>query len=202
MTAVTRREALSALLEPIPAHDTVVFANGFLAREGTDLRPDGFDFPMIGSMGLAPSIALGLALQAPDRPVMVVDGDGNLLMGMSALPAIGALGGEISLVHALLDDASYASTGSQPTISPRVDFAALALGCGYASACAPTCPAEITSAVERCRSMPGAHLIHIRMETKGQPPAPRVAATPLEITARVRANYSRERARHPHGSSA
>jgi thiamine pyrophosphate-dependent acetolactate synthase large subunit-like protein len=198
-TTMTRRAALGALLEPVPAHETVVFANGFLSREGWALRPGAPDFPMIGSMGLAPSIALGLAVQAPGRPVMVVDGDGNLLMGMSALPAIGALGEEISLIHAVLDDASYASTGSQPTISARVDFPAQALACGYASAWAPTTEEGITSTVRRCRELPGAHLIHIRMQTKGQPPAARVEATPLEITARVRAGYGSAAEPRPQG---
>jgi thiamine pyrophosphate-dependent acetolactate synthase large subunit-like protein len=85
---------------------------------------------MLGSMGLAPSIALGMALVEPNRSVGVIDGDGNLLMGLSCLVDIGTA--PISnFAHFCLNNMSYSSTGGQPSIAKCGSFAKLASEAGY-----------------------------------------------------------------------
>lgn len=189
MTWVSRQEALQAVLAPVPLDHTVVFANGYISRGGVSLRQGAPDFPMIGSMGLAASIGLGLVWSRPDRPVLVADGDGNLMMGLSALPVIGCLR-DGSLVHVVVDDGVYASTGGQPTGFPHVDLPNLARACGYASASAPRNLAEASARVDEVWGSPGAHLVHVRVSPTDELPQPRVSSTPEEIANAVRRAYT------------
>lgn len=83
-----------------------------------------------GSMGLASSIGLGLALARPDLRVFVIDGDSALLMNLGSLATIGLLG-PANLVLVVMDNEAYATTGGQPTPTARgadLDAAARAMG--------------------------------------------------------------------------
>ncbi len=108
----------------------VVHANGFISRESFNLEDRLGNFYMIGSMGLASSIALGVALSKPERRVVVFDGDGNVLMNMGSLALIGAQQPR-NLVHLVFDNEAYGSTGNQPTISSRIALDEVARASGY-----------------------------------------------------------------------
>ena len=127
---MNERQALEKIYAAMPAEACAVVANGYISREvyGVDDRPG--NFYMIGSMGLASSIALGAALARPERPLVVVDGDGNVLMGLGALAVIGARGPH-NLWHVCLDNGVYASTGNQPTVAPQVRLEGIAREAGY-----------------------------------------------------------------------
>ena len=73
----------------------------------------GLDLPIFGAMGKASSVALGLALARPDRKVLVLDGDGALLMNLGSLVTIAGQGPE-NLVHFVFEDGVYFTTGGQP----------------------------------------------------------------------------------------
>ncbi len=92
--------------------------------------PD-YDLPIVGGMGKASSMALGLSLARPDKKVWCMDGDGSLLMNLGSLVTIaGQAPG--NLVHFVFDDEAYQTTGGQPVPGAGVsDFKALALGAGY-----------------------------------------------------------------------
>ncbi len=109
----------------------VVCCNGYPSRELYALRDRPENFYMIGSMGLAGPIALGVALARPERRVVVLDGDGNVLMALGAMANVGAAAPP-NLVHVILDNGAYASTGSQRTISRQVPLEEVARACGYA----------------------------------------------------------------------
>src|SRR5262249_58983528 len=87
-------------------------------------------FYMIGSMGLASSIGLGIALARPDLRVVVLDGDGNVLMNLGTLATIAAAAPP-NLLHVCFDNSMHASTGGQATISDRVALDAMARAAGY-----------------------------------------------------------------------
>ena len=88
------------------------------------------DIPIIGCMGKASSFGLGLALAQPDRRVMVLDGDGGLLMNLGALVTIANKRPD-NLVHILFQDGVYTTTGSQPVPSPDgLSFAGIAREAG------------------------------------------------------------------------
>lgn len=122
-------QALSVVV-PVLQDALVVHANGFISRESFNLEDRLGNFYMIGSMGLASSIALGVALSQPERRVVVFDGDGNILMNMGALALIGAQQPR-NLVHIVFDNEAYGSTGNQPTISSRVALDEVARASGY-----------------------------------------------------------------------
>ncbi|MGH9140917.1 MAG: thiamine pyrophosphate-dependent enzyme [Vicinamibacterales bacterium] len=88
-----------------------------------------------GSMGLASSIGLGLALARPDVPVIVLDGDGSLLMNLGSLATIGLVR-PVNLVVVVMDNEEYATTGGQATATAHgadLEAAARALGIGAAA---------------------------------------------------------------------
>ena len=122
-------QALSIVI-PALQDALVVHANGFISRESFNLEDRLGNFYMIGSMGLASSIALGVALSKPERRVVVFDGDGNVLMNMGSLALIGAQQPR-NLVHLVFDNEVYGSTGNQPTISSRVALDEVACASGY-----------------------------------------------------------------------
>lgn len=110
--------------------ELVVSANGMISRELFAARDSSDNFYMLGSMGLASSIGLGLALAVPDRKIVVLDGDGNLLMNMGSLATIGSSSPR-NLVHIVFDNESYVSTGGQPSASKTVELEKVAESCGF-----------------------------------------------------------------------
>ena len=107
---------------------------GGVGNSTFDLVP--FDRPqnfyMWNSMGMASSIAVGVALARPDLRVIVLDGDGSLLMNLSTLATERSLGVK-NLVHVVWDNGGWEITGGQPAGSPfGVDLEAVARACGYA----------------------------------------------------------------------
>ena len=114
------REAITIITDLLQ-DQLVVCANGLISRETFTIRDRVENFYMIGSMGLASSIGLGVALNKPSRKVIILDGDGNLLMNLGSLPMIGSLQPK-NLLHIVLDNEVYASTGKQPTISNVIEL--------------------------------------------------------------------------------
>jgi phosphonopyruvate decarboxylase len=128
---MTRYEALQSILTLLPDEDVALFTTGMISREAFNIRDRPENFYMIGSMGLLTSLGLGLALQWPSRRVWVIEGDGSALMSLGTFPLIATCRPN-NLIHVVLDNESYESTGAQPTISATVDLAALAQAVGYA----------------------------------------------------------------------
>ena len=85
---------------------------------------------MVGSMGCVSSLGLGVALTRKDLNVVVIDGDGSLLMRMGSLATNGTYQPE-NMLHILLDNQSHDSTGGQRTVSHNVNFVDIAAACGY-----------------------------------------------------------------------
>jgi len=125
----SRSRAIGAVLELL-TDELVVVCNGLPSREVYALRDRPENFYMIGSMGLAPAIGLGVALAQPRRKVVVLDGDGNVLMAMGTLATVGALKPR-NFVHIVFDNEVYGSTGNQPTLSQTVRLEQVAKAAGY-----------------------------------------------------------------------
>jgi thiamine pyrophosphate-dependent acetolactate synthase large subunit-like protein len=128
---MTRHEALQQILALLPDRDLALFTTGMISREAFNVHDRAENFYMIGSMGLLNALGLGLALQAPTSRVWVCEGDGSALMSLGTLPLIATCRPH-NLIHVVLDNEAYESTGGQPTISSVVDLAALAEAAGYA----------------------------------------------------------------------
>jgi phosphonopyruvate decarboxylase len=119
---------------------------------------------MVGSMGCAAGFGLGVARARPERPVIVLDGDGALLMKLGSLATAGSLAPG-NFHHVVFDNGAHDSTGGQPTPSPAVDFALAALACGYRHAQTVSEPAQIAAALERQLELPGPTLLRVVIKT-------------------------------------
>lgn len=124
------REAITTITELLD-DQLVVCANGLISREAFTVKDRTENFYMIGSMGMASSIGLGVALSKPSKKVVILEGDGNLLMNLGSLPMVGSLQPE-NLLHIVLDNEVYASTGNQPTISNTIELEKIAKSTRYA----------------------------------------------------------------------
>ncbi|MFG2846314.1 thiamine pyrophosphate-dependent enzyme [Kitasatospora sp. NPDC048296] len=120
----------------------IVFTTGYSCRIAKHIADRPNHFYMTGSMGLAASIATGIALTTGATAV-AVDGDGSVLMNPTCLVTAGAVP-DLPLVHLVLDDGGYASTGGQRTPAARTDLTAWARACGYPSATCTDNPEELT----------------------------------------------------------
>ena len=200
LPAATRRVAVSGAPQPAARHtrremliairagagnDVLVATTGFTGRELYALGDSPNQFYMVGSMGCAASLALGLAIAQPKRRIVAIDGDGALLMRLGALATIGAER-PANLVHVLLDNGLHESTGGQATASPTVDFCALAAASGYPSAAAVADPAALEAALSERR--PGLKFIYAPILAGIPERLPRPTVAPAEVAARLRAH--------------
>ena len=128
-----RREVVKDLLAE--RRDALVVAGlGSTAWDCTAAGDSPLTFPLWGAMGTAAMVGLGLAIAQPKRRVLVITGDGEMLMGLGSLATIGVQAPR-NLAIAVIDNERYGETGMQATHTAHgVDLAAVALGCGFASA--------------------------------------------------------------------
>ena len=125
----TRFEILKELQKNINNKIAVIATTGKTGRELFSLNDCKNFFYQVGSMGCASAIALGVALNSKKK-ILVIDGDGALLMKMGNMSTIGANQPK-NLIHILLDNNVHDSTGQQLTNASTVDFANIAINCGY-----------------------------------------------------------------------
>jgi thiamine pyrophosphate-dependent acetolactate synthase large subunit-like protein len=128
-----RREVVKTLLAQ--RGDALVVAGlGSTAWDCTAAGDSPLTFPLWGAMGVAAMVGLGLAIAQPARRVLVITGDGEMLMGLGSLATIGVQAPR-NLAIAVIDNERYGETGMQATHTAHgVDLAAVALGCRFASA--------------------------------------------------------------------
>jgi thiamine pyrophosphate-dependent acetolactate synthase large subunit-like protein len=129
------------------------------------------NFYMLGSMGQAMSIGLGLALAQPERHVVAMEGEGSVLLNMSALATIGMLAPP-NFTVVIWDNEQWQITGGQMlSTAVSCDLAAVARACGIASATMPESADEFERAVRFALDAPGPHAIVVKI-------APNPGATP------------------------
>ena len=178
------RAAMELVFDAFPDDACFVCANGYVSRDVFNLCDREQHFYMLGSMGLGASIAFGAALARPERTIVALDGDGNLLMGLGALTMIGSQQPE-NLYHVCIDNGVYASTGNQPTVAPRVSLEGIAREAGYRWSASTSTPDETRAALKTMLSQPGPCFLRIRVETQAHPREfARVSHTCEEIHAR------------------
>ena len=125
-----RRDVVKRLLEN-RGKLLVVAGLGSTAWDITAAGDSDLSFPLWGAMGQAAMIGLGLALAQPKRRVLVITGDGEMLMGLGALATIGVQR-PANLTVAVIDNERYGETGMQAThTASGVDLAAVAKACGF-----------------------------------------------------------------------
>jgi phosphonopyruvate decarboxylase len=182
---LSRLDAIAAARKAL-GREPVIHANGYMCRESYSLGDRPENFYMIGSMGLASAIGLGLSLADRDTPTVVLDGDGNLLMNLGILPLVAALRPR-RFVHIVFDNEVYGSTGSQRSITTEIRLDRLAEAAGYQTVAAVTAADEITHAVRTALDSAGPHFILAKVTT-AEASVPRIPYTPHELRDRFRAS--------------
>ncbi len=177
-------EALTVINTTFGELPTIV-CNGMIGRELYSLGDKPNRFYMIGSMGIAASIAQGLAYTRPDKRVVVIEGDGNTLMGLGSLAQIGAQQTK-GFIHLCLDNGRHASTGDQHTISEKVKLENIALGAGYERAWRCNTAKELEQATTEAKQCKGPVFILAKVDPGTIPGVPRVEVEPPQITERFR----------------
>jgi len=178
----SRHETLKALVDCTDVSETVLIAStGFSGRElyAIDDRPN--QLYMVGSMGCASSLGLGLSLVKPDKKIVVIDGDGAALMRMGNLAMVGAYAGN-NYYHLLLDNQVHESTGGQATLSSAVDFSTLAIACGYRDVFPSTSGAQDFDAFLQAKAPAFKHVETCQGVPEG---LPRPAIQPAEVARRL-----------------
>lgn len=178
-----RADMLRALQERMTDTDVVVTTTGYTGRELYAIGDRENQLYMVGSMGCASSLGLGLALARPDLRVFVIDGDGAALMRLGAMASVG-YERPPNLVHVLLDNQVHESTGAQSTVAHSVDFCAVATACGYPSVSEISDPGELIESIGQTRDE--LSFYHVPIRRGVQPDLPRPAIKPPEVAARLR----------------
>jgi sulfopyruvate decarboxylase subunit beta len=179
-----RSEAIAAILGHL-RHELVVAANGWISRETCAALDRAENFYMLGSMGMASSIGLGLALAQPEKRVVVFDGDGNLLMALGTLAMV-AERRPANFLHIVFDNEVYGSTGGQRSLSAQVSLDALAQAAGYAHVVRVIEDAELNAAVIDLLRKSGPSFLLIKVASEADGDAPRVPHEPQWIAERLR----------------
>ena len=180
---MTLEEAVSAL-RPHLGDAVVVHANGHISRRSFSVEDRPGNFYMIGSMGLASAIGLGLSIARPTRPTIVFDGDGNLLMNFGILAMVGGLQPR-RFVHVVFDNEVYGSTGNQASPSRGVRLDRVAAAAGYRSSVGVTEAGDVEQAVQQALTTEGPHFVLAKV-TADEADVPRIPFSPAEIRDRFR----------------
>jgi sulfopyruvate decarboxylase subunit beta len=166
---VSRPEALR-IVDEVFAADPVVLTLGGTIREMLAVagRKSNHLY-VLDAMGLPAAIGLGVALgieeQARHESLLIVEGDGSVLMGFSALSTIGYLKPK-KLVLLILDNGVYLATGGKPTAAAATDFAGVARSCGWAAAQdVASTPEALHAALVAAREADGPTLLRMRINT-------------------------------------
>ena len=184
---ISRLAALGAAVKQL-GDEPLIHANGYICRESFSLGDRPQNFYMIGSMGLAPAIGLGLALARPRAPVVVADGDGNLLMNLGILAQVGAAR-PANFVHCVFDNEVYGSTGNQRSPSRAVRLDRLADAAGYRTVAGVTGADEVAAALRSALASPGPHFVLVKVTTE-EAAVPRIPYAPPAIRDRFRASLA------------
>jgi phosphonopyruvate decarboxylase len=181
--------ARAAVLERVirlAGDDTgIVATTGKCGRELFTIADRPQHLYQVGSMGCATGMGLGVALNT-QRPIIVLDGDGAALMKLGTFATVGAYGPR-NLIHILLDNGVHDSTGGQATVSASVDFAAVALACGYACAASANTLDGFEAALQAAQTGAKPAFIHMRIAPGSMAKLGRPTVTPAEVARRFQA---------------
>ena len=181
---MSRADLTRRFVAQLKHEEAVIGGIGFANFElwGAGHRPQ--NFYMLGSMGLAIPIALGVALAQPQRRVVALEGDGSLLMELGTLATVAGLRTP-NLVMVIQDNGTYQITGGQKAASETADLIGIARESGLTQAAWAADEADFDAMVTQALSAPGPWVIGVRIGTD------RPEATTERDPARIRDRFMR-----------
>ena len=180
---MNREDAIKTIVDNLDGSEAIVSTTGKTSRELFEYRIERNEKPMdfytVGGMGCAASIALGIALQKPEKEIFVFDGDGAVIMQMGSLATIGHYKPS-NFNHILFDNRAHDSTGGQMTVSDTVDFEKVALSCGYRNVIAVSTRDTLKQAITKMKSLKGPKMLIVKIKKGARENLGRPTTTPIE----------------------
>jgi phosphonopyruvate decarboxylase len=180
---MSREDAIKTITDNIDNTSVIISTTGKTSRELFEQRiirgEKPKDFYTVGSMGCSASIAAEIALQKPERKIYCLDGDGAVLMQMGALSTIGSYKPK-NFIHIILDNASYDSTGGQPTNSENVNFEQVAIACSYNHVKTVKTKNDLVNSINETKLIEGPNMIIVKVNKGARKDLGRPTLTPVE----------------------
>ena len=181
---LSREQAMKLVVDHLRADDIIVSTTGKLSRELFEYRESkqqghGHDFLTVGSMGHSSSIALGIALEKPNRRVFCFDGDGAFIMHTGALGIVASMNPR-NFFHILFNNNAHESVGGQPTIGYELDAVTMAKASGYKQALRATTREEMIAALQQLETTEGPVLLELRVKIDSREDLGRPTTTPIQ----------------------
>lgn len=166
--SLVREMAIETIIKNLSQTDVIIATTGHISREVYETRTrlnqsHKQDFLTVGSMGHASSIALGIALEKPDRNIYCFDGDGALLMHQGAL-TVNASKHLINFKHIIFNNEAHDSVGGQPTANSNANLSQIALNSGYKEAYSVSSKEELDEILPEFINGKGTVLLEIKVK--------------------------------------
>ena len=176
--APSRADYYQVLAADLPADALVVTCLGNASYLWAAMHHAPENFYVEDAMGLALPLALGVAIAQPARPVVVVEGDGALLMHMGTLVTIGAVAPD-NLIVLLIQNGVHAASGGQALTNPTLDLAQLAIAAGIANAKNVATPEAFASAMATASTGGGPQVLVLSTKPDIEVVRPPIALDPV-----------------------
>ena len=181
---MSREEAIQTVAAALGEKDCIVSTTGMISRELFEYRVakgQGHerDFLTVGSMGHASQIALGIAMEKPDRRVWCFDGDGAAIMHMGSM-AIVASKAPKNYVHVVFNNGAHDSVGGQPTVGLKIDLPAIAKAVGYPQAFSVEDKSGLKAKLDEVKTLAGPVLLEVKVKKGNRKDLGRPTTTPIQ----------------------
>lgn len=181
---MTREEAIQLVASATDIKDAVVGTTGMISRELFEYREsvnEGHerDFLTVGAMGHASQIALGIAMEKPERTIWCFDGDGASIMHMGSM-AIVAQKTPKNYVHVIFNNGAHDSVGGQPTVGLNIDFPTIAKATGYKNVMSVDTHESLQEALQQIRTCEKPVLLEIKVKKGNRKDLGRPTTTPIQ----------------------
>ena len=178
------REEIIQHIADAAGEDPIVSTTGKASRELFETRTaraqsHKYDFLTVGSMGHSSSIALGVALNKPDKRIWCVDGDGAVLMHMGSMAVLGANAPE-NLIHIVINNGAHETVGGMPTVASKLDLVSIAKACGYPNAVSVDSFEALDKELEAAKSRHQLSFIEVKCSIGARDDLGRPTTTALE----------------------
>ncbi len=179
-----REEAIQTVAASLDGKDVIVSTTGMISRELFEYRTgkgEGHerDFLTVGSMGHASQIALGIALEQPNRRIWCFDGDGAVIMHMGGM-AIIAEKAPKNFVHVVFNNGAHDSVGGQPTVGLDIDLCTVAKAVGYRAAFSVDNREDLLALLDKVKELDGPVFLQVRVKKGNRKDLGRPTTSPIE----------------------
>lgn len=181
----TRFDTLKLINSLKDAKTIQLATTGKTGRELYEIEDAPNNLYMVGSMGCINSLGLGLSLTRKDKDIVVIDGDGALLMRMGNLATNGTYCPP-NMLHILLDNNTYDSTGGQLTVSHNIDFVNIAASCGYTHATYIHNLVELEEQIKAWKQNKGLTFLYMKIAKGSKEDLGRPKIKPYEVKERLK----------------